>query len=593
MAPFFKKHVVAIVFACVIGAIYGLPNVLFVLSLGDVYQGIPMMQTPNEDAYLARIQEILDGHPTLGSPYFFEYKEQWPITPPTGEFFYALPSLLFNLSTSTVLIVSKFILPAILFFLVYLLVLRLTGEEDIFKKSNAIVGGAWVVLGYDLIDYRTVFSYLLGTISPESFLLWARPVNPILGALFLFSFLLFVLALVQNTKWKKSTLIGAAVFLALMFGSYFFSWGLALSILVMLVVICLFSREYEVARTLALIAPLGVLFAAPYWYVVWHASQSPWYEASVLRSGLFLTHYPLLNKLLLVTFALYLTVLFADLLWKRNKHIEYRFEIWHRFTLALLLGGLWVYSQQMLTGRTLWPYHFVQYTIPLSMVVCMVLLYNVVRKWSYLVWSAMVGIIAVSSMCFGVYTQVSTYRGSYARYAHIQGYAPLFAWLNEQKKDCVVLQIDSETGIGGLDVAIPAFTHCNLYNSATAPSLLPEERIWHNYFVRLFMNGVTPATLTSYLDGHLSEERTYLSSNWKGIFGVREFPDFSDPLLAKRLMMVPEKYREFFGKEIVAELKTYRLDFIVSVGPLAEMVKKRLPGVTLVQSFNDVLLYKL
>src|SRR3989344_1717925 len=111
MASFFRRHFLAVLFACLVGVIYGLPNVLFILSLNGGYQGIPMMQTPNEDSYLARIQEILDGHPALGSPYFFEYKEQLPITPPTGEFFYALPSLVFGLSAPTVLMISKFILP--------------------------------------------------------------------------------------------------------------------------------------------------------------------------------------------------------------------------------------------------------------------------------------------------------------------------------------------------------------------------------------------------------------------------------------------------------------------------------------------------
>jgi len=46
-----------------------------------------MMRTANEDFYLARIQEILDGHPSVGSPAFSEYKNEPPLSPPVRYFF--------------------------------------------------------------------------------------------------------------------------------------------------------------------------------------------------------------------------------------------------------------------------------------------------------------------------------------------------------------------------------------------------------------------------------------------------------------------------------------------------------------------------
>jgi hypothetical protein len=64
---FLRKHWLALVFAVMIGLIYVGPHIAFIISLEDQYRGIPMMQTPNEISYLARIQEILDGHPMLGS----------------------------------------------------------------------------------------------------------------------------------------------------------------------------------------------------------------------------------------------------------------------------------------------------------------------------------------------------------------------------------------------------------------------------------------------------------------------------------------------------------------------------------------------
>ena len=190
-----KNNYFVLTVGVIVGLIYVLPNVFFIASLGDSYRGIPMMQTANDDFYLARIQEVLDGHPLIGSSAFFEYKNQFPISPPVGEILYALPSLIFGVSPSNTLIAGRFFLPAILFFLVYCLIRQLTDEGNIFaNKINAVAGALWVTLGYDLIDYRSVINFFTGDQAfSYGFLIWARPVNPILGAVFLFSFILFML----------------------------------------------------------------------------------------------------------------------------------------------------------------------------------------------------------------------------------------------------------------------------------------------------------------------------------------------------------------------------------------------------------------
>lgn len=597
MLSILRSHKAAFFVALFIGFIYIAPHILFIISLGDAYRGIPMLATPNEGSYLGRIRDIVDGHGTLGSPFFFEYKDQLPLSPPTGEWFYALPVLAFGISPATVLVLSKFILPAALFLLVYALISWLTGSGGWQQKLNAIAGGLLVVLGYDLIDYRTVFSYIDGTNSPGSFLLWARPVNPILGAIFLFSFLLFVWAILQNTQRSKRAVVGlpaqagAAAFLALMFSSYFFSWGLALSVLAALILFLLLRKEYKTAGMLALIVPLGALFASPYWIVVWRAAQNQWYEESVLRSGLFLTHYPLLNKLLLATLLFFVLALAFDFFWKRKKGIAFRLESWHWFCLALLLGGLWAYSQQVITGRTIWPYHFVQYTIPFSMVVVMVVLHRIIREQSAYLWTILVLVAVFSSLVFGVYTQASAYVRSRPHSAELQNYAFLFKWLNAQEKDCVVFTNENSPEMSGLNTLIPAFTHCNRYASTELYSLMPYERGRDNYLALLRLKGVSADGIDEYVREH-REAAGYLYSNWQGLFRVKDFPDFSDPLLEERLKTLPESYRQFAAKDFRSELMKYRLDYILSAGPLLPSVLQELKGTDLIQTVGDVYLYQ-
>ncbi len=582
-----RFHTLALCVAVLVGVISLAPHILFIGFLGDAYQGIPMMQTANEDSYLARIQEIVDGHGALGSPFFFEYKDSSPLSPPTVEWLYALPSIIFGISPATVLVTSKFILPTVLFFLVYLLVMRLTVSGGVSQRMNAIVGGLLVVLGYDLIDYRTVFSYINGIASPESFLLWARPVNPIFGAIFLMSFLIFVWEIIEHTKWRTSTLIGASLCLAFMFASYFFSWGIALSVLATLILFLLFRKEYQTAGTLASIIPLGIFFASPYWIAAWRAAASPWYEESVLRSGLFLTHYPLLNKLLLATLLVFVLTLVLDFFWKKRKGVLFRLEEWHWFCAALLLGGLWAYSQQILTGRTVWPYHFVQYTIPLSIVVGMVVAHRIVREYNKYIWAVLVSIAALLSLVFGVFTQVSTYRSSLPAYIKLQSEASLFRFLNAQEKDCVVFTKEDRPEMSRLNTLIPAFTHCNRYASTELFALMPSERGRDSYFALLRLNGLSADAVDEYLHQNRSEATGYLYSNWQGLFGVQDFPDFSDPLLEKRLKTFPEEYRQFMVKDFRTELKKYRLDYILSYGLLDEF-----PSTDIVYTQNERYLYR-
>src|SRR3990167_1740152 len=61
MLPLLRPHRAALFTVVIVGLMYGLPNVFFMLSLGNEYRGIPMLQTPNEGSYLARIQEVDSG----------------------------------------------------------------------------------------------------------------------------------------------------------------------------------------------------------------------------------------------------------------------------------------------------------------------------------------------------------------------------------------------------------------------------------------------------------------------------------------------------------------------------------------------------
>lgn len=604
MKLFIKNNYPVILAVFLVGAIYLAPSLFFVLSLGDSYQGIPMMQTANEDTYLSRIHEILDGYPAIGSFSFFEYKDQPPLSPPGGEFIYALPSLVFGAPLVNVLVVSRFILPMILFLLVYFLIRRLTASlPNLSNKFNAIAGAFWAVLGYDLIDFRGVWNFLTGKqdVLAGYFLLWSRPVNPILGAIFLFSFLLLLWSLWHKTRYRKTYIFFAGFFLALMIMSYFFSWGMALSIWGILLVIALVKKDWGAFKSFLGILPVTLILALPYWYWSWQANQSPWYANSVLRSGLFYTHYPLFNKFLMAVLAVFL-ILVGGSLWTKNRPFSWSLgyfkkifdgvRSWQWFCLAFILGAFWAFSQQVVTGITIWPYHFVQYSIPLAIVVLTVLLFNIIKEKSVYLWGGSVALIMIVSLACGIYAQASVYRDNFSYYADAQLFAGVFDWLNQRPKDCVVLTRQDEQDVIKLNTMIPAFTHCNnLVSTDGIFVLMPEDRLLYNYLVFLRINNVKPENIENHLAVSGREAEAYLFSNWKGLHHAVNFPDVSDKMLAERIKNIPRDYREFYAKNFKEELSRYRLDYILSVGPLSPQVIEQLSGLKIVFQKNNIFAY--
>ena len=158
----------------------------------------------------------------------------------------------------------------------------------------------------------------------------------------------------------------------------------------------------------------------------------------------------------------------------------------------------------------------------------------------------------------------------------MQELSSVFQWINEQPKDCVVLVKGKPNSPYYWNGLIPAFTHCNIYNSAEVFSLLPTERIYHNYLTYLFFNGVSADGIEEYLQNHAEDAKRYLFTHWKEIYGVTQFPDFIESALAEKKAKIPVLYREYLTSDMRAQLQTYKLNYILVegelLGPVADFV---------------------
>ena len=182
-----------------------------------------------------------------------------------------------------------------------------------------------------------------------------------------------------------------------------------------------------------------------------------------------------------------------------------------------------------------------------------------------------------ASLVFGVYTQVGTYAKVKPYYIRLQTHALLFSWLNRQKRDCVVLVNETSEEMAHLNTLIPAFTHCNRYASSELVSLAPPDRNINQYLALLRLRGVSGEDIEDYLRERRSEAVGYMYSNWQGLFGVKDFPDFRDELLTERLREFPALYRAFLTHDFRAELQKYKLDYILSDAPLPERIAAQFP----------------
>src|SRR3989338_4469183 len=170
-------------------------------------------------------------------------------------------------------------------------------------------------------------------------------------------------------------------------------------------------------------------------------------------------------------------------------------------------------------------------------------------------WILIIVIVVVASVWSGISIQSGTYVKFLEHNKSVQSYAPVFNWFNQQEKDCVVLVSAAREQFIELSGMILAFTHCNIYANTWVYSLMPEERRYHSYLVNLRFRGVSADGIDEYLKKNNSEMRTYLSSNWVGLYEHSVFPDFEDLKLSKRAERLPNDYRQFLDKHLTTKLK--------------------------------------
>lgn len=558
-----KKNYIVLIVACFVGFVSVAPSLFARINLGAAYKGIPYFLLDDEYTYTSRIQEIIDGHLLVGSPFFYEGKDVYPLMPPLGEHLYALPARL-GLAVVQSVVLMKFFLPALLFFLAYLLFRLLIKDNNDYKSHlinevTAISAGMLVALLYNPIE---IVLKLLNNPSWH-ISIWTRPINPILGAITIFIFLILFLKTLVSEKRKyillSGLVLGTSVF-------YFFGWGLIISILTFSLILFFLQKNWRNVNKILYIFLVGLLASVPSLILIILALQQKG-SGSAERFGMLFTHMPTLNKFSLTGAVIFIGITIFIIIYRKQKIY---LQLWWQFSFAIVLGLVWVYIQNIITGISIWPDHFLQFTNPLIFFILMLIGYKLIIPYSRKIWLVIVVLTLLASSVSGIF-MARSYNYQSEDFKKSQNQAEITNWINENTtKDCViyVLSYDNKSI---LHRRITALTHCNIYDSIWKFTMGSVERLQHNYFIFMQIQGVEVGNAKEFLWNNKKTLNRIYFKNWHELF-----QDNGDDWYNSVIEHASKEYEKFTQASIADNFRKYKIDYLISEYELDENLIKQI-----------------
>src|SRR3989344_5755677 len=130
MAQLIRAHWRAGALAMAVGILISAPAIYFRYWDGG-YRGIDFFGSDAENYYLGQIQEIYDGHLFSGNIFAVEGKNDPYVQQPLPAMIVAFLGKVLGINARDVNLLTKFLFPAFLTFIVYALFLNLIGRKDL------------------------------------------------------------------------------------------------------------------------------------------------------------------------------------------------------------------------------------------------------------------------------------------------------------------------------------------------------------------------------------------------------------------------------------------------------------------------------
>lgn len=548
-----KAHAWAIFLAVAVGVLYSGPDIYHALTPG--YQGIVMADSSDAAFYLTNINKSYEAPGLLGDPFLYEYQNvRNPFQYFLPDFVIGKAGALLHLPIDTLVIVMELFFPALLALLLYAFAYALSGN-----RLTAFFVSAALLLGNEIVHpdgIGNLFSTFAFHGSHREFLTYSRPINPQVSSVFFFSALWLLLRLLQSphSKWRVA-LAGAAVGLLVYIYVYF--WAFAFVLLWVMFLYALLVRNWPLVFAACMAGAAGIFCMVPFLLanlpIFLHGGGSALSDA--IR-----THQPILEKVILLPLFLYAFVYFSA--WKGHGSIRQwalGFGKKYLFVILLLITGVMVLNQQILTGKVVFQQHFHFFTnIPVFLFAMsflfMELMIFFLPRWRGLSVMALVFIFA----WFALGVQVSSYKAHATESARYQALAPIFSYLREQAPVQSVVLEDSY-----LSPRLTIYTQAFSYNASgyDATYQVPQERIVHDYFVALALRGITAEAARAYM--YRADNRDeigytiFVGTYWRDLCGSGGC--FPDSVLED---LIPQ-YKVFSTHPLVESIHTHKIDYVL------------------------------
>ncbi len=513
------------------------------------YQGIELFGSDAEDAYVALIQEVYDGHPLLGNVYWADKKDQPYILQPLSPLLVAGLGKALFLSAIEVNLLTKFLLPVLLALLVYLL----------FKDITGRTGTALVMMLFALLIQAT-----WGWLNPGSwgdilfrqeipgvdsnFLSYARSINPQVSSFFFFGYLICLwralFASLPAERAKRYS-VAASVILGLSFYTYFFTFSFLLVFNAVLFIGYLFLKERHSARSVLQITLGALVIGIPYFLNLYEIFASPFSDYITSVSGSVPGRHFIFSKVWW-GFALLLAFFW--------KHLD-RVRV---FALAFLLTAFFVTNQQLVTGFSLpIPAHYNWYYIA-PVLGALIIYFSVL----FLEKRARAGFICAFLVLIGTvffYTaflvQKKSYEANLSQYQRLQRYAGALTFAKEALPPKATLLANEE-----VSNLLSMYTSHNVHYSAKVANFLVDpSRVRASYYLYLALAGIDAEHTAAYFQEH----RNDIGSTLFGML-YREKNGCGGCFPESVFSGLVSEYKEFLKNDWLArELKKYDVNYVI------------------------------
>ncbi len=442
-----------------------LPMVYVFDRVGGVenWQGVPPQGITDSLYYYARMHEVADGHPFVGNPFVYEYRNTYSPAFFLPDAISALP-LLIGLPWSAAITLNFFIWTAVFLFVTQALLKALRIDDR------------WIV-PLTVLVYVSSYSFML------------RPtIMQIIYPLFLFVLTTFLLFLYEPDSRKRSLWFAGASALTFYFYNY-------LAFVVCIMCAFLFAwylarKQYRELRALIVMGIYTILFLIPFGIYSFLQMRGPLYEETLARIGLVHTHIPTLEAFFFgrwigIALCAFLLILFF-VARREGKYTE-RAVFWMISGVALFTGLF----LNVITGVELTlAVHIGRIVVVWTALIFGVLLYEwytgyFAGKKNAGIWAHLAIGFFVILLALGVARNLPRSLGFFhsdnrdVSYRELQEYAAPLSWLEEHVTEESVIW--SNISIGSY---IPVMTkHYTLFHNAAALHAIPQSELEERYLL--------------------------------------------------------------------------------------------------------------